>query len=657
MCYPIKTNIMITSIISIAIATAVLWLAYRVLFINSNRLVFNRVFLIVALGFSLMLPFIGGFIGRNVPQVTHYRESVLQGIMLEEIVITPEGVVINTASEIAETAMVPDTAVSNKAPVSIMGILGIVWLIGVVIAALIFLFKLGRILFIIIRSPKKKMQGFTAVFTGKEHGPYSFFNYAFFTDENVSPEIVRHEKSHIEHHHSADIIFVELMMILQWFNPFIYLYKRELQSLHEYMADHDVVATGVDKKNYMMLILQQCTAVDFSGMSNNFSLILTKKRIKMITQNKKTKGVIVKALLTLPVFALLLFANCQSNGQNKVSADKISENAAEKESLTTIKLGEESYVSFADPMEISFDGTDYTLDINSVKNEKTFKLGDHKVVAKNNHDERNSYTVTIDGKPFDLKYIKDVITGEFPMDGYDIPESDVVMFADVMPEYPGGTNAMFDFIRKNVKYPESAKEKGIEGRVYVNFVIDKDGSISDIKVLRGLCKEIDEEAVRVVKAMPKWNPGMQDGEPVRVQYTLPFYFKISGNENTITALSGTKWKGIGKGTKDGVKYIMEMTMDFYNNDDGLFVMKLTSQEKGKEPVVQFSEVGLDFKYVYEGNENTGMGAISPKNTDGSTLGGENQPPYTYIRNDNEIVVVFDDFKEDIGIESITFVKK
>ena len=648
---------MITSIISIAIATAVLWLAYRVLFINSNRLVFNRVFLIVALGFSLMLPFVGGFIGRNVPHVTHYVESILQGIMLDEIVITPEGVVINTASEIAETAMVPDTAVSNKAPVSIMGILGIVWLIGVVIAALIFLFKLGRILFIIIRSPKKKMQGFTAVFTGKEHGPYSFFNYAFFTDENVSPEIVRHEKSHIEHHHSADIIFVELMMILQWFNPFIYLYKRELQSLHEYMADHDVVATGVDKKNYMMLILQQCTAVDFSGMSNNFSLILTKKRIKMITQNKKTKGVIVKALLTLPVFALLLFANCQSNGQNKVSADKISENAAEKESLTTIKLGEESYVSFADPMEISFDGTDYTLDINSVKNEKTFKLGDHKVVAKNNHDERHSYSVTIDGKPFDLKYIKDVITGEIPMDGYDIPESDVVMFADVMPEFPGGTNAMFDFIRKNVKYPESAKEKGIEGRVYVNFVIDKDGSISDIKVLRGLCKEIDEEAVRVVKAMPKWNPGMQDGEPVRVQYMLPFYFKISGNENTITALSGTKWKGIGKGTKDGVKYIMEMTMDFYNNDDGLFVMKLTSQEKGKEPVVQFSEVGLDFKYVYEGNENTGMGAISPKNTDGSTLGGENQPPYTYIRNDNEIVVVFDDFKEDIGIESITFMKK
>ena len=345
---------MITSIISISIATAVLWIASRVLFINSNRLTFNRAFLIVALGFSLILPAVGMYIGRSTPQIVSYRESLFQGIMLDEVVITAEGVTISKPMEnTADNEGAAPAVAGNKISFDIRGIMRLIWLIGAIGAALVFLFKLGRIVNIIIRSPKKKMQGFTAVFTGKEHGPYSFFNYAFFTDEDVSPEIVRHEKSHIEHHHSADIIFVELIMILQWFNPFIYLYKRELQSLHEYMADHDVVATGVDKKNYMMLILQQCTAVDFSGMSNNFSLILTKKRIKMITQNKKTKGVIVKALLTLPVFALLLFANCQSTGQNKVSADKISENAAEKESLTTIKLGEESYVSFADPMEIS----------------------------------------------------------------------------------------------------------------------------------------------------------------------------------------------------------------------------------------------------------------------------------------------------------------
>ena len=642
---------MTLNIISIALSVAVLWIAYRVLFINSNRLVFNRVFLIVALGFSLILPFVGGFIGRNVPQVTNYRESILQGIMLEEIVITPEGVIINTASDVADNESVTDPVASNKAPRHPIGLISLIWLIGLIGAALIFLFKLARILIIIIRSPKKKMQGFTAVFTGKEHGPYSFFNYAFFTDENVSEEIVRHEMSHIEHHHSADIIFVELMMILQWFNPFIYLYKRELQSLHEYMADHDVVATGVDKKNYMMLILQQCTAVDFSGMSNNFSLILTKKRIKMITQNKKAKGVIVKALLTLPVFALLLFANCKSNGQNKVSADKVTENAAEKESLTTIKLGEESYVSFADPMEISLDGTDYTLDINSVKNEKTFKLGDHKVVAKNNHDERNSYTVTIDGKPFDLKYIKDVITGEFPMDGYDIPESDVVMFADVMPEYPGGTNAMFDFIRKNVKYPESAKKNKQEGRVFVGFVVEKDGSVTNVNVLRGVCEELDNEAVRVVKAMPRWTPGMNEGKPVRVQYTLPVVFKLNG-ETAVTSLTGTNWEGRGKGIMDGVNYDMFMTMSFYQDNYGLFVMKLVSEDKGEKTVV-FQDVALDFQYTFDGKSS---GSIQPKNPDGSDL-GEAQPPYGFIVKDKSIVVNFYDFKNDCGIEEITFIKK
>ncbi len=631
---------MITSIISIAIATAVLWIAYRVLFINSNRLTFNRAFLIVALGFSLILPAVGMYIGRSTPQIVSYRESLFQGIMLDEVVITAEGVTISKPMEnTADNEGAAPAVAGNKISFDIRGIMRLIWLIGAIGATLVFLFKLGRIVNIIIRSPKKKMQGFTAVFTGKEHGPYSFFNYAFFTDEDVSPEIVRHEKSHIEHHHSADIIFVELMMILQWFNPFIYLYKRELQSLHEYMADHDVVATGVDKKNYMMLILQQCTAVDFSGMSNNFSLILTKKRIKMITQNKKAKGVVIKALLTLPVFALLLFANCKSNGQNNVA----------NESRTTIKIGEESYVTFADPMEINLDGENYTLDINSVKKEKTFKLGDHKLFAKNNHDERNSYTVTVDGKPFDLKYLVSMIFDEAAAEA---DGDEVCMSAEKYPEFPGGTTALFDFINKNVKYPRSARDKGIEGRVFVQFVVEKDGSLSSFTVLRGVSDELDAEAIRVLKAMPKWKPGMNDGKPVRVQFTIPFNFKLSDDGNTMTALSGTNWEGRGIGVMDGVTYDMFMTMSFYQDNDGLFVMKLVAEQNGEKAVV-FKDVALDFKYTFDGKS---TGSIQPKNPDGSDL-GEAQPPYGFVVKEKSIVVNFYDFKDDCGIEEITFVKK
>ena len=568
---------MALNIVSIAIAIALLWAAYRVLFINSNRLTFNRAFLIIALGFSLILPAAGFYIGRSTPQIVSYRQSLFQGIMLDEVVITAEGVAISTPADITSDenmAVAPATAPTQK--FNIWKYIWIIYIIGVCVMAALFLVKFARIAIVIIRSPKKKMPGYTAVFTGKEHGSYSFFNYAFFPDENVSEEIVRHEMSHIAHHHSADILFVELMMIIQWFNPFIYLYKRELQSLHEYMADRDVVATGIDKQNYMMLILQQCTAVDFSNMSNNFSFLLTKKRIKMITQSKKAKGVVIKALLTLPLFALLLFANCKSNGNDK-SAEKKAVEATE------------------------------TVETQAVE------------------------TVATD-------------------------DSEVYGAVEVMPEYPGGTTAMYEFIQKTLKYPESAKDKGLEGKVFISFVVEKDGSLSSVQVLRGVCDEIDAEAVRVLKMMPKWKPGMNNGEPVRVQYTMPFKFQLTGNENTLTALSGTKWVGSNEGIMAGMKNVMEMTMDFYNNNDGLFVMKLTSQDKdGKIPAqTVFEDVGLDFTYSFDGKS---AGSIQPKNPDGSTLGGEDQQPYSFVKNGDEITVYFYDFKEDTGIESITFVKK
>ena len=178
--------------------------------------------------------------------------------------------------------------------------------------------------------------------------------------------------------------------------------------------------------------------------------------------------------------------------------------------------------------------------------------------------------------------------------------------------------------------------------------------------MRGVNDELNDEAIRVLKMMPKWKPGMKDGKPVRVQYTMPFKFQLTGNENTMTALSGTKWEGRGEGigndTAEGMKFVMDMTMDFYNNNDGLFVMKLMAQDQdGKTtPQTVFENVGLDFTYSYDGKS---AGSIQPKNTDGSTLGGEEQQPYSFVMKDGKIIVNFYDFKDDCGIEKITFVKK
>ena len=95
-----------------------------------------------------------------------------------------------------------------------------------------------------------------------------------------------------------------------------------------------------------------------------------------------------------------------------------------------------------------------------------------------------------------------------------------------MPEFPGGEQAMMDFVAKNVQYPKEAMEKEISGRVLVGFIVEKDGSISETEIVKGIGGGCDEEAVRVVKAMPKWKPGKQKGKPVRVHFMLPLTFKL-----------------------------------------------------------------------------------------------------------------------------------
>lgn len=470
-------------LLPIAIGLMVLWVAYRLLFTNSNRFQFNRFYLLSAMLFSLALPLFGLLMGQSTPQVVAFKQNLLGGFMLNEITISYGDPTAVTLPEV-------EVATPTRIHFSLWQVLGVIYLIGVAVTALLFLFKMGKLVAMIIRSPKRKMDGYTMVFTHKEHGPYSFFRYAFFTDENVNPDIIRHELSHIGHHHSWDILMVELMKIFQWFNPFIYFYKRELQSLHEYIADNDVVATGADKRNYMMLILQQCTAVDFSDMSNNFSLILTKKRIKMITKHEKAKGFWWKLLATLPVLALLLIVNARASAQQ-------------------VKKTDETVYEFS------------TKDITDIKIKK-------------------------------------------------VDNDSIYQIVEQMPEFPGGIDKLATYISENIKYPEAAKEKGVSGRVFISFVIEKDGAVSNVEVARGIGKECDDEAVRVVKAMPKWKPGLMKGKPVRVNYMLPVNFKLDEGE----AYKPVKGETVApqadlKPGKDGVWDIAETMPEYPGGIDGL----------------------------------------------------------------------------------------
>ncbi len=109
----------------------------------------------------------------------------------------------------------------------------------------------------------------------------------------------------------------------------------------------------------------------------------------------------------------------------------------------------------------------------------------------------------------------------------EVVEEEIFQIVEEMPSYPGGAEALYSYLNDNIRYPVVAMESGISGRVYVQFVVEKDGSVSDVKVVRGIGGGCDEEAVRVIQAMPKWNPGKQRGRAVRVLYSVPILFTLN----------------------------------------------------------------------------------------------------------------------------------
>ena len=124
----------------------------------------------------------------------------------------------------------------------------------------------------------------------------------------------------------------------------------------------------------------------------------------------------------------------------------------------------------------------------------------------------------------DIADLKQVVTQAEPE-----PEK-VFDMVEQMPAFPGGMQELMVYLGKNIKYPTIAQENGTQGRVIIQFVVERDGTISDVRVARGVDPYLDKEALRVIKAMPKWKPGMQKGQPVRVKYTVPVTFRLDGKD-------------------------------------------------------------------------------------------------------------------------------
>ena len=144
-----------------------------------------------------------------------------------------------------------------------------------------------------------------------------------------------------------------------------------------------------------------------------------------------------------------------------------------------------------------------------------------------NNDVEIETDIEIDAEATELTEIPEY-TPVAAAEEEEVVEAEIFTVVEESPSFPGGDEARIRFLTENIKYPQIARESSIQGTVYVTFVVEKNGSVTDVRVLRGIGGGCDEEAVRVIKAMPKWNPGKQRGKPVRVQFNMPIKFTLAG---------------------------------------------------------------------------------------------------------------------------------
>lgn len=341
-----------------------------------------------------------------------------------------------------------------------------------------------RILRVIRRGERFDREDYTLVIV-EDNGvaPFSFMQKVVMSRgdyENNSRMIVSHELAHIRHHHWVDLLITRAVVCLQWYNPAAWLLLSELRDVHEYEADARVIEEGFDIKDYQYLLVEKAAGVRFQSLANSLNHSKLKKRIAMMYNQKSSFRQRLRALALVPALAAAL-------GLAQIPA-------------IASMIGKANSVLVFYPVQAESAAAAGT-------------VADSESVS--------SSSVTASASASDGKVTQKTSSGQAD----DAPEKSVVA-PEVRPEFPGGIRAMMQFLASNIHYPENALKNNVQGRVVLRFTVFADGSIGDVKVIKSVSPELDQEAVRVVKSMPRWTPGTVDGKPVNCGYALPVSFAI-----------------------------------------------------------------------------------------------------------------------------------
>jgi len=397
---------MITYLLKSGVLLVVFYAVYKLLLENERMFRFNRAYLLGSLVFSLVIPL-------QLFSIASFFPSKIKTIQLDEIMIVSNQSILNKVSY-------------NEIVYFFLSA------IYVLIATILLIRFAVNVSSFFLKMKKNSVQ-FTdnqkLVLMKESVLPHSFWNAIFiskedFTNGKIPSELIAHEKAHLEQKHTLDILFVEVLQIVFWFNPMFVLFEKAIKLNHEFLADEAVNKQFDEVKSYQNLLLQFASNKHTVVLASTINYQITKKRLLMMTKEKSPIAMVLKVSSVTVVSILLLIAfNSEATAQT------------------------------------SFNG-------------------------------KNSIGVN---EKADVK----------------------------QPQFPGGIEKFYMFVGQNFKMPEEFSKQKKGGKIFIEFMVEKDGSLSEFKVVKDLGYGVADEAIRVLKHSPKWIPATENGQAVRVMYSLP----------------------------------------------------------------------------------------------------------------------------------------
>ena len=533
-----------------AIALAVFYMFYRLLLSKETFHRFNRIVLLGTAALSFVLP--------------------LCVITFKEVVVVPAMTASSETftGEVAGTvAMVPEVS-EPIWPVVLCSIFAL-GALAVLVHVVFSIIGIRRM----IRSGSRQAleSGETLIITETDTAPFSWMKYIVISREDYESgysQILTHEKAHVALRHSWDILFVDMITALQWFNPAIWMLKADLRALHEFEADDAVLRSGANIKEYQYLLIRKAVSKSGYSVANSFNHSTLKARITMMLNKKSSRMSAWKALYVIPLVGISLAATAETKvdyqyedqtpdntelvEKYSTPVDKDTKKSFKEKNLKNGRIIVDEENDVVTMIYYGLDGKERQSQITGLPLGKESYFINGSLATKGAADialEKDPDAVLLSAFLKNGNTVRAIVSADYGIfvtgtidfikEGDEQPKKNegkkAIPFQQVAqkPGFNGGdANEFSKYVAQNVVYPESCRQSKIEGRVTLAFTVTETGKVADIKIQRSVNDDLDREAVRVIAQSPLWTPGRdENGKVVPVKYTFPVIFKLPDSEN------------------------------------------------------------------------------------------------------------------------------